>query len=143
MCARPVAHLTCPAPASVAARASTDSHLRSQFSAAVRAVCVMTCIGHARPDGPALSCQPWSLQSPRGTVSAAAPVKRQRGGHPYHRANAPVLRSCFRGSPAYEQQMGDEGRTPLIRPGRPPVISRWRRRACRSQLARRTPSPKS
>jgi hypothetical protein len=90
---------------------------------------------HARSQVPGMRSRWTSFHA--ALTSTAAAVKRQGGGLPCRCA---CLRSCFRRvSPAYEQQMGDEGRTPLIRPGQPPVISRWRRRACCS-LARCTPS---
>jgi hypothetical protein len=85
----------------------------------------MTCAGHGR------------------APTRHRPLPRAQAGERDRAAQArrcAWLRSCLRRvSPAYEQQMGDEGRTPLIRPGRPPVISRWRRRACCSLLARCTP----
>jgi hypothetical protein len=97
--------------------------------------------------------QPWSTPCHGPAASLSTPACPGRCS--FHAALCSLCRrpsqvkrkgrgsSSRRVSPAYEQQMGDEGRTPLIRPGRPPVISRWRRRACRRQLARCTPSPLS
>ena len=72
-------------------------------------LCVMTCAGHPRPHGRTSLERPWSLQCLR---YAAGPMRPQTSFHPYRLS---VL-SCFRRlSPAYEQKMGDEDASPLIR----------------------------